>query len=68
MTTRYTCCGCDLDMTNEVLRAMFSQGGIEVRDRSQARARPQPVMLTCPNGHTCRYEPPVPSPRRGDGS
>ena len=67
MATRYQCCQCDLDMTSEVLRAMFSRGGIEVRDRSGAAAAPQSVILTCANGHTCRYEPPAPA-RPGDGA
>jgi hypothetical protein len=55
---RYVCCKCEEDLTTAVERAFrevnWGVRRVTIRLESEEEER-QSVILTCPNGHTCRY-------------
>lgn len=52
---RYICCACDFDVTALVERA-FEEELISIRlEMAQTVEQRESVVVTCPNGHTCRY-------------
>jgi hypothetical protein len=53
---RYTCCGCDVDMTNAVEDAFKRMSDGELVTTSDLEVQEtKSVRVTCPNGHTCTY-------------
>jgi hypothetical protein len=54
---QYICCGkdCGLDVTEAVLAAFRErEWGVKGVTAVEEKA-PESVVVTCPNGHTCRY-------------
>lgn len=59
MAVKYLCCDCDFDMTQAVVDACNQGPDIRAAlvPKDVAPAHPT-VILTCPDGHTCRFSCP----------